>query len=184
MIHSNFRKCGPAGSASCAEVPSQSRDPLPSHVETIQQPVQKVRFYKAVAKVAAALYQSKWSQFLSQCHQRDINPCKASLPQVAEFFFYLCCCHGLSVPAVKGYWVALNHVFSLTGTDLASNLVVSGMFCSFEKSCLALEVRPPDWNLSLGFWCLSWPPFEPLKLASDKHLTWKTSFLLALASAK
>ena len=31
---------------------------------------------------------------------------------------------------------------------------------------------------------LSQPPFEPLKLASDKHLTWKMSFLLALVSAK
>ena len=40
------------------------------------------------------------------------------------------------------------------------------------------------WSLSLVLRCLSRPPFEPIKLASDKHLTWKTSFLLALASAK
>ena len=45
-------------------------------------------------------------------------------------------------------------------------------------------ICPPDWNLSLVLWCLSQPPFGPLKLVSDKHLTWKTSFLLALAQAK
>ena len=37
---------------------------------------------------------------------------------------------------------------------------------------------------SLILCCLSRSPLELLKLASDKHLTWKTSFLLALASAK
>ena len=58
------------------------------------------------------------------------------------------------------------------------------MFQSFERSCLPQEIRPPDWNLSLVLQCLCRPTFEPLKLASDKHLTWKMSFLLALASAK
>ena len=146
-----------------------------------------------VARVAAAdlqhstvnLYQPKWSRFLGWCHQRDIEPCKASVPQVAEFFLYLRHDLGLFVPAVKGCPVALNHVFSLTGVDLASNPVVLRMFRSFEKSCPLCEVRPPDWNLSLVLQCLSRPPFEPLKLSSDKqHLTWKTSFLLAPASAK
>ena len=92
----------------------------------------------------------------------------------------------VSVPAVKGYRAALNRVFSLTGVDSASNLVVSQsqMFHSFEKCCPPCEVRPPDWNLLLVLRCLSRPPFEPLKPASDKHLTWRTSFLLAFALAK
>ena len=51
-------------------------------------------------------------------------------------------------------------------------------------SCPQREVQPPDWNLSFVLRCLSRPPLEPLKLAFDKHLTWKTSFLLAPASAK
>ena len=58
------------------------------------------------------------------------------------------------------------------------------MFRSFEKSCPLLEARLPDWNLSLVLWCLFWPPFKPLKLASGKRLTWKMSFLLALVSFK
>ena len=58
------------------------------------------------------------------------------------------------------------------------------MFCHFERSYPPREIQPPDWNLSLVLRCLSRPPFEPLKLASDKHLTWKMSFLLARVSAK
>ena len=80
--------------------------------------------------------------------------------------------------------MALKHVLSLIGMDFASDTVVSRLFRSFRKPCPLREVRPPDWNLSLVLRCLSWPCFEPLKLASDKHLTWKTSFLLTLASAK
>ena len=106
-----------------------------------------------------------------------------TIPQLTEFFFL-----GqelrLSVPVVKSYRAALNHVFLLTGLDLAASLVVSQMFHHFERLCLSREIRPPAWNLSFVLRCLSRPPFEPFKLASDKHLTWKTSFLLALASAK
>ena len=104
--------------------------------------------------------------------------------QVAELFLYLRLELGFSLPVVRGYRAALNHVFSLTGMDLASSPVVSRMFRSFERSCPLREVRPQDWNLFLIQQCLCQPPFEPQKLASDKHRTWKTSFLLALASAK
>ena len=84
--------------------------------------------------------------------------------------------HGLSGPAVKGYQPALNLVFSLTGMAVAAGTLVSWMFRCFERSCPPRELRPLDWNLSLVLSCLSRLPFEPLKLASDNHLTWKTSF--------
>ena len=106
------------------------------------------------------------------------------VPQIDEIFL---CFHqelGLSVPAVKGYRAAVNYAFSLTGMDLAASTIVSRMFRSFERSFPPQEIRPPDWNLSLVLLSLSWPPFESHKLVSDKHLTWKMSFLLALASAK
>ena len=85
--------------------------------------------------------------------------------------------------AVKSYRATLNHVFSLTGIGFAASLVALWMFHSFERSRPLWKIRPLNWNLSLVLWCLSWPPFKPLKLASDKHPTWKM-FLLALALAK
>ena len=42
----------------------------------------------------------------------------------------------------------------------------------------------PAWNLSLVLHQLTKAPFEPLRKASLKHLTFKTVFLLALASGK
>ena len=111
---------------------------------------------------------------------RVSNPVKLpSLREPGSFFSF-----GLSVPAVKGYWAALNHVFSLTGMDLAASSDVSCMFQNFKRSCPPREIRPLDWNLSLVLRCLSRPPFEPLKLTSDNHLTWQMSFLLARALPK
>ena len=140
--------------------------------------VQKAGFSRAVAKVTAAdlgysitaLNQSKWSRFHWCCGQ-NLSPWKASIQQIVEFFLYLHHDLKLSVLMVMIYRKALNHVFSLAGMDLASITVVCRMFCRFEKSCLLQEVQLHDWNLSLVFRYLSWPPFEPLKLASDKHLT-------------
>ena len=65
----------------------------------------------------------------------------------------------------------------MTGVDLASNPVVSQMFRIFEKPCPQREVQPPDCNLSLVLQCSSRPLFEPLKLASGKHLNKKMSIL-------
>ena len=42
----------------------------------------------------------------------------------------------------------------------------------------------PTWNLSLVLHQLTKPPFQPLRKAFLKHLTWKTVFLLALGSGK
>ena len=42
----------------------------------------------------------------------------------------------------------------------------------------------PEWNPALVLSALTKPPFEPLDQASDQLLTWKTVFLIALASGK
>ena len=132
----------------------------------------------------AALYQSKWTRFIGWCDRRGVDPFKATIPQIAEFFLFLRQELGLSVPAVKGYRAALNHVFLLTGLDLAASLVVSRMFRHFESSCPPREIRPPDWNLSLILRCLSRPPYEPLKMAPANILPGRHPFHLLLCQPK
>ena len=41
----------------------------------------------------------------------------------------------------------------------------------------------PQWDLGVVLEALNKPPYEPLREASFKHLTLKTAFLLAMASA-
>ena len=49
------------------------------------------------------------------------------------------------------------------------------------RSPAHLVIKPPEWNLYLVLRSLTWPP---LKLSTDRHLTWKTYVLLALPLAK
>ena len=107
--------------------------------------------------------------------------CKATILQVAEFFLYLHKGLKLAVSVIKRYRAGLNHVFTL-----AKILPLTGigkMFSSSEKSCPPREIKLPEWNLSLVLRSLTHPPYEPLKLSSDRHLTWKTFYLLAIVLA-
>ena len=99
----------------------------------------------------------------------------------SEIFLYLQVELKLLVAVVKGYRAALNHVFSLAGIDLAARRVISLLFHSFKRSCPPCEIRPPDWMVLRS---LTPPAYDPLKLSSNNHPSWKTCFLLALVSAK
>ena len=136
-------------------------------------------------KSTACLYQGKCSRFLHWCHGRNIAPCKATIQQLAEFFLYLYRELKLTVSTIKGYRSAFNDV-CLHSAWLRFFLEQAHkrMFCSFEKSCPLREITLPKWNLSLVLKSLTHPPYESMKLSSDKLMTWKTGFLLALASAK
>ena len=103
--------------------------------------------------------------------------------QIVELFSHLQRKLNLSIPANRGYRFTLNHVFALDGTDLATSRIISKIFSSFKKMCPP-KVKPSEWNLPLFLRSCTRPPHLPLKLSSDKHLTWKTCFSLALTSAK
>ena len=166
--------------------------PPPSRLEVVVSLLRKEGFSRETAEVmsrtvrssSAKLYQGKWTVFCNWCSERDINPVKASLPNIADFLLYLRTEKELSLSAVKGYRSALNHIFSLKGLNLAASPALSMLFKSFSKSCPPKEVCPPAWDVSLVLRSLSKPPYEPLEKASIRDLTLKTVFLLALASAK
>ncbi|XP_068243498.1 uncharacterized protein [Palaemon carinicauda] len=163
-----------------------------SRLETIQRLLTERGFSQQVAermsrhlrKSSARVYQAKWRVFCGWCRGRGISPLDATIPAIAEFLVYLREEMRLSVSAVKGYRSALSLAFRLKGMDISSSLELSLLIRSYEFTCPQSEVRPPPWNVVRVLRSLKRPPFEPLRQASDRHLTWKTVFLLALASAK
>ena len=200
---------GPAGSASGSsksdspvehsstttsvnKIPSRRRRPAPSRLETIQHILRKRGFSRRTAREmscpiresSSRVYDGKWSIFCSWCRKRKIYPSSATVPQVADFLTHLRLDEGLSVSAIQGYRSSLNQVLALKGRDLSTSREISMLIRRFKKSCPPREVRPPEWDLSLVLRSLRSPPFEPLCEASDRDLTLKTVFLLALASAK
>ena len=70
-----------------------------------------------------------------------------------------------------------------TGNRIGSNPVLSELIRSFELQRPEQRSLTTKWDLSWVF-CLQKTSFEPLHKASKLHVTIKTAFLLALATAK
>ena len=71
-----------------------------------------------------------------------------------------------------------------TGNRIGTNPVLSELIRSFELQRSVQRCLTPKWDLSWVLTCLQKAPFEPLYKASNLHVTIKTTFLLALATAK
>ena len=128
--------------ASCKEVSLWSGDAATLLIDVIKHLIRKAGFFREVVEVTsdlkgstAALYQGKWSRFLIWCRGQNLSPRKVTITQIAKLFLYLWRELKFSVPAVKGYFVALIYVFSLAGLYLPSNHVISRMLCIFKKTC-------------------------------------------------
>ena len=71
-----------------------------------------------------------------------------------------------------------------TGNRIGSNPVLSELIRSFELQRPVQRSLTPEWDLSWVLVSLQKSPYEPLHKASKLHVTIKTAFLLALATAK
>lgn len=68
--------------------------------------------------------------------------------------------------------------------NLGTDRTLSDLIRSFDIERPITSAKPPAWNLVLVLYALLRQPYEPLGLASLKHLTHKTVFLVALASGR
>ena len=92
---------------------------------------------------------------------------------------------GRAPSTLAGYRTAIaKTLIHLTGVDLGSDKDLSALLHSFELERAHKRELVPDWDLSLVLNCLLRDPFEPLETVPIKLVTWKTVFLLALASGK
>ena len=79
-----------------------------------------------------------------------------------------------------GHWDTLGPA----GHHIAQSSDLHRLLSSFHRDRPKSSRNLPKWNLSVVLNELTKAPFEPMKDTDLKHLTLKTAFLLALASAK
>ena len=157
-----------------------------------------MRHYKAagfsdeVSRLAAAprrpstnrMYDVRWCRFTRWAAGQGIDPLNPTAAQVASFLFDLFDIHGLSPRTIKGYRTCISSVLNRTGKSrVVLHRTISDMIASMELQRPRATPVLPQWDLGVVLEALSKPPFEPLREASFKHLTLKTVFLLAMASA-
>ena len=72
-------------------------------------------------------------------------------------------------PARGTKW--LNHISPLVGPNLTNKKVIRMPFQSFERFCLPHKLKAPALDVTLFLRNLTHLPYDPLKLALDRHLT-------------
>ena len=135
------------------------------------------------------VYEEKWRHFRDWCHTRDYSPFKVTDPQLAEYFLFLF--HQQlkggkkrAVKTIEGYRAALAAIFRHEGRDLSSSPYITNLIKNFAVERPVFKRLVPQWNLALVLNSLIKEPYEPLGQISLQNLTFKTVFLLALASGR
>ena len=131
------------------------------------------------------VYDAKWTIFSNWCHTKKVNPISAPITVIADFLIFLFSEKKCQISTIKGYRSMNSNTLKFkTGNRIGSNPVLSELIRSFELQRPVQRSLTPKWDLSWVLVCLQKPPFEPLDKASKFHVTIKTTFLLALATAK
>ena len=83
---------------------------------------------------------------------------------------------------IAGYRTAIADGLGLKGEDVSKSLKLNRLLASFYRDKPVANRSIPPWDLTMVLHVLIKPPFQPLGKASLKFLTFKTVFLLTLAS--
>ena len=131
-----------------------------------------------------AIYESKWSVFVRWCEEHKVDFRSPSIKQIADFLLYLFQEKRLQPSTIDGYRTAISDKIGNGRVNIGKDENLTRLLDSFHRDKPKGRRGVPSWNLSLVLHQLTKPPFEPLRKASLKHLTFKTVFLLALGSGK
>ena len=126
-----------------------------------------------------SVYEAKWTIFTKSGGLQGTT-CKA----IADFLLHLFQDRKLQPGTIDGYRSAIADKLGNSTINVSKNENLTRILDSFHRDRPKGRRGIPSWNLSLVLHQMTKAPFEPLKEASLKHLTFKTVFLLALGSGK
>ena len=131
-----------------------------------------------------AVYKSKWTIFIKWCDSHKVDFRSPSVSQIADFLLNLFKERKLQPSTIDGYRTAIADMVGNQEVNISKDENLTRLLDSFHRDKPKGRRGLPSWNLSLVLHQLTKPPFEPMRKASLKHLTFKTVFLLALGSGK
>ena len=135
-------------------------------------------------KSTRSVYEAKWAIFTKWCVSNQVDFRSPPIKSVADFLLYLFEVKGLQPSTIDGYRSAIADKLGSVTVNISREDNLTRLLDSFHRDRPKGRRGIPSWNLSLVLHQLTKAPFEPLKEASLKHLTFKSVFLLALGSGK
>ena len=131
-----------------------------------------------------SVYEAKWAIFTKWCITNQVDFRAPPVKSVADFLMYLFEDRKLQPSTIDGYSSAIADKLGNLTLNISKDENLTRRLDSFHRDRPKGRRGIPSWNLSLVLHQLTKAPFEPIKEASLKHLTFKTVFLLALGSGK
>ena len=131
-----------------------------------------------------SVYEAKWAIFTKWCITNQVDFRTPPVKSVADFLTYLFEERKLQPSTIDGYRSAIADKLGSSTLNISKDENLTRLLDSFHRDRPKGRRGIPSWNLSLVLHQLTKAPFEPIKEASLKHLTFKTVFLLALGSGK
>ena len=131
-----------------------------------------------------SVYEAKWAIFTKWCISNQVDFKSPPVKSVADFLMHLFEDKKLQPSTIDGYRSAISDKLGNSTLNIGKDENLTRLLDSFHRDRPKGRRGIPSWNLSLVLHQLTKSPFEPLKDASLKHLTFKTVFLLALGSGK
>ena len=131
-----------------------------------------------------SVYEAKWTIFTKWCFTNQVDFRSPPVKSAADFLLHLFEDKKLQPSTIDGYRSAIADKLGDTTVNISKDDNLTRLLESFHRDRPKGRRGIPSWNLSLVLHQLTKAPFEPLREASLKHLTFKTVFLLALGSGK
>ena len=122
--------------------------------------------------------------FTKWCLSNQVDFRAPPLKAIADFLLHLFQEKKLQPSTIDGYRSAIADKLGNSTINVSKDENLSRLLDSFHRDRPKGRRGIPSWNLSLVLHQLTKAPFDSLKEASLKHLTFKTVFLLALGSGK
>ena len=131
-----------------------------------------------------SVYEAKLTIFTKWCLSHQVDFRAPPVKSVADFLMYLFQDRKLQPSTIDGYRSAIADKLGNSPINISKDENLTRLLDSFHRDKPKGQRGITSWNLSLVLHQLTKAPFEPIKEASLKHLTFKTVFLLALGSGK
>ena len=123
-----------------------------------------------------SVYEAKWAIFTKWYLTNQVDFRAPPVKAIADFLLHLFHDKKLQSGTIDGYRSAIADKLGNATINVSKDENLTHLLDSFHRDRRKDRRGIPSWNLSLVLHQLTKAPFEPLKEASLKHLTFKTVF--------
>ena len=140
---------------------------------------------KARRRGTGSVYDSHWKRWLAWCEDNGVDHSSPSSVEFANFLSYVFEHLGKSVSTVRVHRSAISSTIrQLGGPSFSDDPLIRDAIRGASLIAARTPRKLPAWDLFLVLASLRRSPYEPLSSANLRDLTFKTVFLITLASGR